>query len=313
MTSLKLISQKPYNIIVLLGPTASGKTRLAAHVAALLDTEIISADSRQVYRNMNIGTGKDLDEYVVGNKQIPFHLIDLVDAGSDYHLNAYINDFKIAFESITSKNKTPLICGGTGLYINAVLNGFEYTGVPVDDKLRAELKSKALYELEEIFFKLNITSYHEVVDTSTQKRLIRGIEIATWLNSNKNKPATIPKLKPLILGLTSERESRRNRIEQRLKHRLQNGLIEEVQLLLKNGVTAEKLIFYGLEYKFVIQYLQKEIAYDYLVEHLTIAIQQFAKRQMTYFRKMEREGLKINWIDADWSLEKQLDFVKQLL
>lgn len=304
----------PYNIIVLLGPTASGKTRLAANIAHLLNTEIISADSRQVYRNMNIGTGKDFDEYTINSNQIPYHLIDIVNAGDDYHLNAYMHDFYNAFDTITAKDKTPILCGGSGLYIDAVLKGFEYTGIPVVEKIRAELKSKTLTELEEIFTQLPHTSFHQVADTSTQKRLIRAIEIVMWLNNNKEKPLTaLPKLQPLVFGLASERETRRSRIEQRLKQRLQNGLIEEVQSLLHAGVSAEKLFFYGLEYKFVIQYLHQEITYDYLAEHLTIAIQQFAKRQLTYFRKMEREGLKINWINAELSIEEQLEMVKRLI
>lgn len=263
---------------------------------------------------MNIGTGKDLDEYIVNDKQIAFHLIDIVDAGSDYNLNDYINDFKIAFETITTKNTIPILCGGTGLYIDAILNGFEYTGVPVNEILRNELHSKTLEELQQQFSELPATSYHNIADTSTHKRMARAIEIATWLNENKDVPtSSLPKLQPIVFGLSGKLETRRNRIAKRLKHRLDNGLIEEVQTLLTDGVSQEKLIFYGLEYKFVIQYLKKEIDYDYLVEHLTIAIQQFAKRQMTYFRKMERAGLKINWMDAEWSLEQQLEFVKELL
>jgi tRNA dimethylallyltransferase len=303
---------KPYNIIVILGPTASGKTRLAVNVAATINSEIISADSRQVYRGMNVGTGKDLEEYQINKNKIPYHLIDIRNAGDDYNLNEYINDFKIAFEKITNENKIPILCGGTGLYIDAVLKGYEYTGIPINEKLRNEIKDKSLEELQQLFTQLPVTSYHKVADTSTHKRMIRAIEIVTWLDENKNyKASSIPNLKPAIFGLASERENRRTRIEQRLQHRLQNGLIEEVELLLKKGISEEKLIFYGLEYKFVVQHLQKEITYDYLVEHLTIAIQQFAKRQMTYFRKIEREGLLINWIDSDLSLEEQIEIVKE--
>lgn len=304
---------KNYNIIVILGATATGKTRLAANLAALINTEIISADSRQVYRDMNMGTGKDLNEYVVNEVKIPYHLIDLVAAGGDYHLHAYLQDFKKAYEYITGQKKIPILCGGTGMYIDAVLKGFEYTGIPVDQDLRNQLQPLTLLQLQETFQNLPPTPYHLVADTSTAKRTLRAIEIATWLGENEMEKNNLPELHPILFGLSANLESRRKRIELRLKQRLDNGLVDEVKQLLINGVPAEKLLFYGLEYKFIVKYLNNEITYNYLVEHLTIAIQQFAKRQMTYFRKMEDDGFKINWINADTTLEEQLEVAKGLL
>ena len=304
---------KNYNIIVILGATATGKTRLAANLAAFINTEIISADSRQVYRDMNIGTGKDLGEYLVNDVKIPYHIIDVVAAGSDYHLHAYLQDFKKAFEHITAQNKMPILCGGTGMYMDAALKGFEYTGIPVDQDLRERLQPLTLAELQEIFLNIPPTAYHLVADTSTAKRTLRAIEIATWLGKNEMEKNNLPLLNSLIFGLSANLESRRKKIELRLKQRLNNGLVDEVKQLLANGVTTEKLLFYGLEYKFIVKYLNNEITYDYLVAHLTVAIQQFAKRQMTYFRKMEDDGFKINWINADLTLEEQLEVVKGLL
>ncbi len=304
---------KPYNVIIILGPTASGKTRLAAHASAIVNGEIISADSRQVYRNMNIGTGKDLNEYNINGTHIPYHLIDIADAGASYNLDDYISDFHSAFISITSKNKMPVLCGGTGLYIDAVVKGFEFTNIPVDEELRIKLNLLTHEELKQQLFKIPSTPFHQLADTTTVKRTIRAIEIAEWLNKNPHNKITIPQLKPLTFGLDPGRQSRRMRIENRLKERLENGLIQEVENLLKAGVTKEKLIYYGLEYKFVVMYLDHKMSYDYLVEHLTIAIKQFAKRQMTYFRKMEREGLQINWIDAGLNLDEQLEALREKL
>lgn len=305
---------KPYNIIVILGHTASGKTRLAAHVASLLNTEIISADSRQVFRDMNTGTGKDLEEYVVDGIKIPYHLIDIKDVGTDYNLNDYINDFNTAYKSIVAKNKIPVLCGGSALYIHAVLKEYEYPEVPVDNMLRKKLQAKRVDQLQEIFYNLPRTPYHDIADMSTTKRSVRAIEIAAWLHENNYNPADkVPSLKPLAFGLAAERSSRRKRIEERLKLRLKNGLIEEVKMLMDKGIPAQKLIFYGLEYKFAVMYLLGEINYKYFLAHLTTGIHQFAKRQMTWFRKMEREGLRINWIDADLSLEDQMQIVKSHL
>jgi tRNA dimethylallyltransferase len=298
-----------YNLIVVLGPTASGKTRLAARFAHALQTELISADTRQVYRDMNIGTGKDYQEYVIDGKQIPYHLIDIIDAGEQYHLHQYMKDFSEAYHLIQGKGMVPVLCGGSGLYIDAILKGYEYASVPVDEFLRKELKPKTHQELIALFNHLEKTPYQQVADISTAKRTIRAIEICSYLAQHKHEPLSLPHLKPIVFGLNPEVELRRKRIEERLHQRLEEGLIQEVESLLDKGVPEEKLAFYGLEYKFVLHFIKGEMSMEALEEKLTISIQQFAKRQMTFFRKMEREGLLIHWIDASLPVEKQLETV----
>ena len=302
------------NLIIILGPTASGKTKLAASLAYELGTEIISADSRQVFRNMNIGTGKDLDEYIVNGKQIPVHLVNILEAGEEYNMHRFQKDFFEVYDEISSRNKTPILCGGTSLYINAVLKGHAHTPIPENAALRLSLDGMNKKELVDYFLALPETSYKSKADTSTFPRMIRAIEICTWEQTHaqlENQAAK--KLNPVVFGLDTAVEVRRKRIEDRLKHRLQNGLVEEVQSLLAKGVSEEKLIFYGLEYKFVVMFLQRKLSFDEMQKQLTIAIQQFAKRQMTFFRKMEREGVKINWIDASLPLDEQLKFIQQFL
>ncbi len=293
------------NLIVILGPTASGKTKLAAHLAHALHTDIISADSRQVYREMNIGTGKDLSEYTIHNEQIPYHLIDILNAGERYHIHQFTNDFFDAFHNIHQQHKTPILCGGTGLYIDAILSNYEYTGVPINEELRVQLSTFSKTELEKIFSELPPHAYKKKVDISTTKRLIRGIEIITYLHQHHFTPTPFPKVHPIIFGTHVSLQKRRENIEKRLTERLQNGLVEEVEKLLKT-ISKEQLVYYGLEYKFVTLYLTGELTYDQLHQQLLVAIQQFAKRQMTYFRKMEREGKQILWIDASQTIEKQL-------
>jgi tRNA dimethylallyltransferase len=296
-----------HNLIIILGSTATGKTKLAAAVANELNTEIISADSRQVYRDMNIGTGKDLDEYVINGKKIPYHLIDILDAGAEYNLHLFQKDFFSVYDEIVSRNKIPVLCGGTSLYINAVIKGHAYTPIPENAKLRLSLDGMNKKELVDYFIALPETPYKSKADTSTFPRMIRAIEICTWEQTNTQEENQSAKnLKPIIFGLDMAVDIKRKRVEDRLKHRLQNGLIEEVKNLLAKGVSAEKLIYYGLEYKFVVMHLKKKITLDEMQKQLTITIQQFAKRQMTFFRKMENEGTKINWIDGSLSLEEQL-------
>ena len=300
----------PYNLIIILGATATGKTKLAANLANQLNTEIISADSRQVYRDMNIGTGKDLNEYVINGKQIPYHLIDILDAGADYNLHLFQRDFFKAYDEISAQNKIPILCGGTSLYINGVLKGHAHTPIPENAKLRMSLDGMNKKELVDYFIALPETPYKSKADTSTFPRMIRAIEICTWEQTNtreENQPAK--NLKPIIFGLDMAVDIKRKRVEERLKQRLENGLIEEVKELLIKGVSKEKLLFYGLEYKFVMMYLKKKITLDEMTKQLTIAIQQFAKRQMTFFRKMENEGAKINWIDAALPVEEQMKIV----
>ena len=294
-------------LIVILGPTASGKTHLATHLAHQIQGEIISADSRQVYRDMNIGTGKDLEEYHIDNQLIPYHLIDILNAGEQYHIYQFQKDFQKVFADISSRNKHAIVCGGSGMYLEAVLKGYEFTSIPIDEKLREELLKKPAEELLEIFNK-NTSEYTKKADVSTRKRLIRAIEISQFLFQNPYYE--IPKIcipKSIIFGLNPEIEFRRISITKRLHERLANGMIEEVKALIDNGISPDKLIFYGLEYKFITRYLTGELTYETMVERLNVAIHQFSKRQMTYFRKMERNGLKINWLYNNLPLDKKLD------
>lgn len=286
-------------LIIILGPTASGKTRLAVQVAHRLGGEIISADSRQVYRGMDIGTGKDLSEYTVEEQGIPYHLIDIVDAGDDYNLHRYQQHFHRAVADIQSRGQVPIVCGGTGLYIEAVLKGHAYTAIPVDDDLRRELDDLTDAELYQRFIQ-NPSPYTPLADTSTRKRLVRAIEIGAYLNSHPDLSVReqAPAYAYQIFGIDLPVELRRQRITARLHERLQQGMIEEVDQLLRVGVSADKLVFYGLEYKFITQYLTGELDYVRMTTLLETAIHQFAKRQMTFFRKMERDGLSIHWLDG---------------
>ena len=296
-----------YPLIVILGPTASGKTHLATHLAHKIQGEIISADSRQVYRGMNIGTGKDLEEYVIDNQAIPYHLIDILNAGEQYHIHQFQQDFHHAFGDISSRNKPAILCGGSGMYLEAVLKGYELTSIPINEKLREKLIEKTYEELlcdtETI---VPIEGFNP--DLSTKKRLIRAIEISQFLSQNPDYAISKPIIpKSIIFGLNPATEIRRISITNRLHQRLQNGLIEEVKALINSGISPNKLIFYGLEYKFITQYLMGELDYELMVERLNIAIHQFAKRQMTYFRKMERDNLKINWLDSKIPLNNLIE------
>ena len=288
----------PTPLLIILGATASGKTKLAVNMAAELNGEIISADSRQLFEGMNIGTGKDLDEYLIYQKTIPYHLIDIKKAGEKYNVNEFKEDFYAALEQISIRRKLPILCGGTGMYIHSILQNHELTAVPIDLALRNTLES---LEKIELIDRLNLYpgELTEKVDHSSKKRLIRAIEICEYLNVHPLQPKQKVEISPFVIGLKSEIEVRRSRILHRLDQRLKSGLIEEVEDLLKNGVTKEMLTFYGLEYKFVVVFLSGEISYDKLRENLGVAICQFAKRQMTFFRKMEKDGVKIHWLDAD--------------
>lgn len=284
-------------MLVIIGPTASGKTRLAVQLASEHNGEIISADSRQVYRGMDIGTGKDLAEYTVNGQLIPYHLIDIVDAGDDYNVFRYQQDFDRAVQDVLSRGKTPIVCGGSGLYIEAALRPTALLAVPTNVELRAEVDRLTDSELRQRFAE-NPSAYSPQADTSTRKRLIRAIEIGAYLNQHPDaQPAPrLPLPSYRVIGLDPPVAVRRERISRRLRDRLQHGLIEEVQRLLDEGISPEKLIFYGLEYKFITEYLQGQLAYPELVTYLETAIHQFAKRQMTFFRKMERDGMNVEWI-----------------
>ncbi|MFI3297850.1 MAG: tRNA (adenosine(37)-N6)-dimethylallyltransferase MiaA [bacterium] len=284
-------------LIVILGPTASGKTAYATKLAAEIgNAEIISADSRQVYRGMDLGTGKDLDEYCVDGKQIPYHLIDIVDAGYKYNLYEYQRDFLAVYNDIISRGATPILCGGTGLYIEAILGGYRLLEVPNNDTLRQSLEGKSLEELSEILDKYPNYQKHNKTDVDTTKRAIRAIEIAEYYSRHEAKEVEYPELNPIIYGIDVDREVRRERISKRLRARVESGMIDEIKGLIDNGVNAEDLIYYGLEYKFVTQYIIGELEYEEMLQKLEIAIHQFAKRQMTWFRGMERRGYKIEWI-----------------
>lgn len=300
-----------YELITILGPTASGKTSLASTLAYELDTEIISADSRQVYKGMDIGTGKDLADYSVNGKAIPYHLIDICEAGEKYNVFEYQHDFHKVFVEIKAKGKLPILCGGTGMYIESVLKGFKLPAVPENKELRKKLKDKSLEELTEILKKYK--PLHNSTDLDSAKRAIRAIEIEEY---TKNQPADYNEfqaVKSLIIGVDIERELRRHRISNRLKARLEEGMINEVKSLLDKGVSAEDLIYYGLEYKFLTQYLIGEISYDEMFSQLEIAIHQFAKRQMTWFRGMERRGFNIRWLDYNLPTNEKISLIKRLL
>lgn len=283
-------------LITIIGPTASGKTPFAVELANKIDAEIISGDSRQIYRLMDIGTGKDLNEYTIGSKTIRHHLIDIREPGDKYTLYDFQKDFHIAYQDILNRNKTPLLCGGTGLYIEFVLKGFELKKVPKNDFLRDSLQNKSLDELTVILSKHK--KLHNTTNSDSKKRTIRAIEIAVF--QQKQKP-TFQDYKPIdsvIIGVYIDRDNRRNKISSRLKARIDEGMIDEVKNILSLGVAPEDLIYYGLEYKFATLYAIGQISYQEMFSQLEIAIHQFAKRQMTWFRGMERRGLNINWINA---------------
>lgn len=279
-----------YDLICILGPTASGKTRYAVQLARELDGEILSGDSRQVYRGMDIGTGKDLAEY----GEIPFHLIDIVDAGTKYNIFQYQHDFERAYQDIVARGKTPILCGGSGLYIEAATCGYYLPDVPPDPKLRAQLDKLSTEELIARYEALRTP--HNTTDYDTRQRLIRALEIAIYEESHPvTRTSFLPK-RTKYIGISVSRDERNARIDRRLRARLDEGMIDEVRGLLDRGLTAEDLLYYGLEYKFVTLYLTGKLGYEEMVEKLRIAIHQFAKRQMTWFRGMERKGIEIEWI-----------------
>lgn len=286
-------------LICIVGPTASGKTRYAVQMAYKLGGEIISADSRQVYRGMDIGTGKDLSEYTINGTDIPYHLIDIADPGYKYNIFEYQRDFHKAFDNITSRGKQPILCGGSGLYIEAATQGYSLHEVPPDPKLREELEQHPHEKLVEMLE--HYKPLHNTTDTTSRKRLIRALEIAIHTQSQEAGAAEAvrkyPPVQARYIGIKVSREERIARIDRRLTHRLQNGMIEEVDSLLKKGLPSEDLIYYGLEYKFVTLYLTGRISREKMEESLAVAIHQFAKRQMTWFRGMERKGIKIEWIE----------------
>lgn len=291
-----------YNCIVVLGPTASGKTHTACRLAYALDGEIISADSRQVYRRLDIGTGKDLEEYQVNGKAIPYHLIDIVEPGEQFYLHEFAAALKKTFGDISAQKKIPIICGGTGLYLDALRKDFSFTQVKEDPALRLLLEPLSKEELIRRLQQYPETFFTHV-DLSSRKRIIRGIEVAAYF-SRHGRIESGPELpyKPCYLGIKTDTEQRKALITQRLEKRLKEGLIEEVEGLLRIGITHERLQFLGLEYKYISDFLRAKISGTELFLQLQTAIFQFAKRQMTWFRRMEREGVKIHWIERDADL-----------
>ncbi len=300
-----------YDLIAILGPTASGKTPFAAALAHQLDGEIISADSRQLYRGMDLGTGKDLEEYTVNGVQIPYHLIDIAEPGYKYNVFEYQRDFLQAFDEITSRGSQAILCGGTGMYLEAVLKGYRLLPVPENPELRNKLAGKSLDELTDIL--KNYKELHNTTDVDTAKRAIRAIEIEEYYLENNITERTFPALKSVIIGIDIDRELRRQKISTRLRQRLQNGMVEEVERLLSEGISPEDLIYYGLEYKYLTLYITGQMTYEEMFSGLEIAIHQFAKRQMTWFRGMERRGFTIHWIKAEWSMEDKLQRVSELI
>ncbi|MCG8580042.1 MAG: tRNA (adenosine(37)-N6)-dimethylallyltransferase MiaA [Bacteroidales bacterium] len=301
----------PYNLIVILGPTASGKTTFAAHLAKKIDGEIISADSRQIYRGMDLGTGKDIEDYTIDGYTIPHHLLDIVDAGYKYNVFEYQADFFKAFEKVQANNRWPVMCGGTGMYIESVLKKYKLINVPVNQELRDSLQGKSREELSAI-----LSSYktlHNNTDTDTVKRAIRAIEIEEYYKLNPEIEVELPDVNPLIIGVNIDREARRKKITSRLKKRIDEGMIDEVKQLLEGGVSPEDLIYYGLEYKYLTMHVTGELTYKQMFDKLNVSIHQFAKRQMTWFRGMERKGAKIHWVDAFEPIENRVEKVISLL
>ncbi len=298
-------------LIVITGPTACGKTRLAVHLAHNLSGEIISADSRQVYRGMDIGTGKDLEEYRINGVDIPYHLIDIKDPGYEYNVFEYQKDFYKVYEDLTNRSVQPIICGGTGMYIDAILKGYEMVPVPPDPAFRSKMEFLAHEVLiDELSKKRKL---HNTTDISSKKRTIRALEIAQYYERNNIEPKEYPSVDAIIFGLDVNREEVKRRITFRLKQRMKHGLIEEVEMLLASGISPEKLKYYGLEYKFVTMYLNGELLRNELFEKLNTAIHQFSKRQMTWFRKMEKEGTKIHWLNGELEVNDQMSLIMSRL
>lgn len=294
-------------LITILGPTATGKTLLAARLANLIQGEVISADSRQVYRGMDIGTGKDLEDYHVSGSLVPYHLVDIVDPGYEYNIFEFQNDFITVFTDVINRGKLPIFCGGSGLYLDSIIRNYKMSYAPENYVLRSELETLSD---EDLVNRLkNYKELHNTTDTSIRDRTIRAIEIAEFHEQYGLLNQALENINSINFGISFERSEIRERITVRLKHRLSNGLIEEIKNLLEANLKPEQLIFYGLEYKFVTQYVTGELSFDEMFNKLNIAIHQFAKRQMTWFRRMEKKGVEIDWIDGNLPIEEKLEYI----
>ncbi|MFC2137986.1 tRNA (adenosine(37)-N6)-dimethylallyltransferase MiaA [Bacteroidota bacterium] len=305
------MSLNKYNLIVIIGPTASGKTSVAANLAYKIDGEIISADSRQVYKKMDLGTGKDYNDYIIKGRKIPYHLIDIHNPGYKYNVFEYQKDFIDVFKKIQKNSKMPILCGGTGLYIESIIKGYKMMPVPPDNKLRAELEQHSLDELTLILSKYK--KLHNKTDIDTKKRAVRAIEIEKFHFDHKKELLNFPEIKHLIIGVKYDRQSQRKRITERLKYRIENGMIEEVKGLIESGIDPTDLLYYGLEYKYIIMYILNELSYDEMFTKLNTAIHQFAKRQMTWFRRMERKDLQIQWLDGYMPMDEKIKTIQENL
>lgn len=300
-----------FGLITILGPTASGKTPLAAALAARLRTEIISGDSRQVYRRMDLGTGKDLADYVVDGYRVPYHLIDIAEPGYKYNVFEFQRDFLKAYEDMRSRGLLPVLCGGTGMYLESVLKGYRLLPVPENPELREKLAGKSLEELTAIL--ASYKKLHNTTDVDTAKRAIRAIEIEEYYLHQPVEAREFPDIRSLIIGVDIDRDLRREKISRRLKQRLDEGMVDEVRALIDGGIHPDDLIYYGLEYKYLTLYVTGQMTYDEMYHQLEIAIHQFAKRQMTWFRGMERRGFTIHWIDATRPMEEKVNEIIGLL
>lgn len=299
------------DLITVLGHTAGGKTAFAAHLARQVGGEIISADSRQVYLGMDIGTGKDYEDYLVDNRPVPVHLIDILEAGYEYNVYLFKQDFLTVFTDITERDLLPVMCGGSGLYIESVLRNYKLLNVPINQELRNKLEKMSRAELEDLLRLYG--PLHNITDTIQSKRMIRAIEIADFQTKHMEESGGERKLNPLVLGISFERNLRRQRITKRLEERLEGGMVEEVEALLGKGISHDKLDYYGLEYRYVSKHLLNELSYDEMFSKLNTAIHQFAKRQMTYFRGMEKRGIKIHWLNGELSMEEKIERSLKLL
>ena len=305
------LSMQNFDLITILGPTACGKTKLAVALADRIGGEILSADSRQVYRGMDIGTGKDLADYEINGHRIPYHLIDIAEPGSKYNVYEFQGDFLKAYKDVVERGVQPIMCGGTGLYLESVLRGYRLIPVPENPELRKSLEGKSLAELTEIL--KGYKTLHNTTDVDTCKRAIRAIEIEECYRNTPVEVGAFPTLRSLNIGVDISRDMRRELISSRLEKRLQEGMIDEIKGLLERGISADDLIYYGLEYKYVTLYVTGQLEFKYLLQELEVAIHQFAKRQMTWFRGMERRGIHIEWIPFEWSTEDKVSRIVELM